>query len=422
LKTNRTTDIAILFIVLATIAFVAIGLAMGGDEAKVYAVALSPSLVGVVLIGSGFYVRKRVRLIADTPRSKSSSAAQGFTELEGFCWPSAGVVSGVNGAEVLYYTFTLEKQVTQGHGKNKKRVWISVFYNSFVHPFYLVDATGLVKIDPAQAELQISGQHTREWTWLKPAEKNRILSQVINSQVIGFPPSEFLWGLFSQRFRVRESEILVGSQVHATGVFSTRDQSAEPVTSIGLTYFYQTLFDESSRTQKNIKHLLDRDKSGQVSADEARFGYTFAALRARKKAKLEPIQEKGFSVHGELHNSESHKLYVADTSEEHLTQRLNRRAGGLVAAGLVFMVLGTVLFAKVRSFENPKLGRTVAAQVTDAASRPPEPDVGRLHSECVAGVGASCNTLLLNRERIGLSKQHVDFYCSKSPGSSGCAR
>ncbi len=106
------------------------------------------------------YVRFR------TPRSKTVSAPQGFVELEGFAWPIGPTVTTKTGLEAIYYSLCLQRQDTQGAGKNKKKVWVTIFTHVHAEEFLLVDATGMVKIDPRGAELELETGTTRAWNML----------------------------------------------------------------------------------------------------------------------------------------------------------------------------------------------------------------------------------------------------------------
>ena len=65
---------------------------------------------------------KTVRKIEDTAKSNIATAPQGYVEFQGFAWPMQKSVQCTRGFEAVYYSFSLQRQETQGSGKNKKNL------------------------------------------------------------------------------------------------------------------------------------------------------------------------------------------------------------------------------------------------------------------------------------------------------------
>lgn len=337
--------------------------------------------------------RKRsVRKIEDTPRSKVASAPQGYVELQGFAWPAAGgkVERNAQGHETVYYRLALQRAETRGSGKNRKKVWVTVFSYSTDTPFYLIDATGIALIDPARTwgnpalsvesqvrsvaakvtnfasgmgvlgsvaslglegfaggrnaigdgggyETDLGTGRPKAWSRHSTEEKALICKRVGKIAGVSFPPSNFLFGLFSDEFRVIESEICVGSPLYVHGDFKTDSQNAITAQVPGLTEFASRVFNADARAQKNLTHFLDKDGDGKVSAIEAMRGYTFAARQARLKAKDQLTGEKTFEVHGRMGSSAENRLFIADLHEEHLVARKQRYGSLEIAAGILLM-------------------------------------------------------------------------------------
>ncbi len=366
--------------------------------------------LGAGLVYKTIRRQKRVRSITDTPRSRTSSAAQGYVELEGFAWPTAqaNTIPSKDGAEALYYSFQLQKSESRGSGKNRRTEWVTIFIFNHAEPFYLVDATGLALLDPGQAELDLSGLTTRAWRALEAQEKTRIAEKIIAGSVPNFPPSTFLFGLFAPNYRVIEKEIRVGSPLFASGDFRTANAAAEKVSSLGLTAFYNRVFDPTGRSVKNLSGLLDTNHDGKVSADELKAGYSYIAQSARVRSKLEGAAESAFDCHGYLGSAETSALFVADTDEKNLKVRLSKYLWAQFAVGSALITLGLVICLS-GGLENLRL----PARSQQSAHRVParvQPNANNLHEGCIAGRADQCAQLLEQQNKLHLTPEHITYY------------
>ncbi len=265
--------------------------------------------------------RKKTRKIADTPRSKVASAPQGYVEFQGFAWPAAQYARSAAGDEIVYYSLEVQRAETRGTGKSRRRQWVTVFTHGHVHPFYLVDPTGLALVDPSSAEMDLHGARTRDWASLKGEEKRWIEEIASRRAILGFPPSKGLFGIFSSPYRVVEKEIGVGSPLYLHGDFRTPSMTHPRVKVPGLSEFSSRIFSSEARSTKNIDHFLDKNRDGVVCGDESRHGYGFAGRQARNKSRTQPSDEREFEVYGNIGSSLEHRLLIADAHEEHLVKR-----------------------------------------------------------------------------------------------------
>lgn len=293
---------------------------------------------GFMLIFKAIKGNKILRKIEDTPKSKVETAPQGYVEFEGFAWPQDETVRGSSGEEAVYYSLTVQKKETRGSGKQRRTEWITVFSHFHSRPFYLVDATGLALIEVGGGELDIDEGNKRSWSSLTSEEKDRILNFSQGRNHSGFPPSTFLFGIFSGSYRVIEKEIAVGNPLYANGDFRTLT-AVTPVLSLkGLTEFSSRVFNRESRSLKNITSFLDKNKDGKISTAESRTGYLFAARQARMKSKDLGV-ESPFPVYGRIGSSKEHPLLLADLHESHLIERKGRFIWVQVAAGAAIIAL-----------------------------------------------------------------------------------
>lgn len=301
--------------------------------------------VASLVTGGGLMIRalsrrKKTQKITDTPRSKVATAPQGYVELQGFAWPAAEEARTAAGQEVVLYRLEVQRSETRGSGKNRRREWVTIFYHAHVEPFYLVDPTGLARVDPGTAELDVGATRTRKWSSLSASEKKWIEEVASRRPVPGFPPSRGLLGIFSSPYRVLEKEILLGAPLYLHGDFRTPSVETPKVKVSGLSEFTSRIFNAEARSTKNINHFLDKNRDGRVCADEARYGYGFAARQARNKSRSQPSQEREFEVCGHVGSSSEHRLLIADMHEEHLVKRRQKWLWLEFVAGAALLAAG----------------------------------------------------------------------------------
>lgn len=273
------------------------------------------------------------RKVADTPRSKASSAPQGYVELEGLAWPKSKTIASGEGKEAVYYCLLIQRKVKRG----KSHEWVTVHKEVHGEVFFLVDPTGLVEIDPQEAELNTNSTNTRAWTSLKKSEQERI-HNIVTNKVPNFPPST-LSKIVGSPYRVVETEILMGGPVYASGEFHGFNDGPAPTQLRGLTEFSSRVFDDTTRARKNLTRFFDRNADGKLCEDENLAGYTMAAKSARLKTATE---ERSFEVHGFLAKGQGHSLFLADAFEEHLAQRLDSYLWLRFGAGAALVALAIV--------------------------------------------------------------------------------
>lgn len=294
------------------------------SSVEVLRISIALFVVGGGLVWSAIRRHRKIREVEDLASSKVDTAAQGLTELQGFAWSKVAGPKNVDGHDLVYYSFQLQKKVTEGSGKNRRTTWRTVFSRGHFQPFYLLDATGLAVVDPAGAECLIDEHRTRDWSFLSPLEKEFYLSNVVQTPVPNFPPSNFLFGLFSSQFRIVENDLKEGSPVYVKGDFRAESEFSGKVKVNGLTKFYTQVFNEQDRSARNIHVLLDTNKDGRVSHREMMIAYLRFAKFARSQARLTEHLEKEFSVHGVIKSTDNHQLLFADTHQNQLLERLRQ--------------------------------------------------------------------------------------------------
>jgi uncharacterized protein YjeT (DUF2065 family) len=106
---------------------------------------------GLFLFVRGFTWRKQLQQVLHTPTSKVRSIAMGAVELFGKARMRRQIMSPLTKTPCAYYHMTIEEYRVEGKSKR----WVTVDEDASVERFYLVDETGEVLIDPAEAEIDI---------------------------------------------------------------------------------------------------------------------------------------------------------------------------------------------------------------------------------------------------------------------------
>jgi hypothetical protein len=387
---------------------------MSGNDIKAIAFCLA---IGSWLLYRSIKRHRQARKIEDTPTSKVASAPQGFVELEGFAWPAAEKLPTPSGMEAVYYSFRLEKKVTTGSGKNRRRTWICVYSSVKGESFYLADPTGLALVNLYDAELNLAPARTRNWRQIGAQERKVICESILTKAVANFPPSDFLFGIFSAPYRVVEHEIYVGSPVLVQGDFRSASGDNKKITSVGLGQFASRVFDIQRRAIKNLNGLLDTSKNGEVSHEESKRGYSMIARVSMNKARIEQQVEKEFELCGIVRASDSHRLLLSDAHQQHLLGRMQQylwlQFGGgaaLLALGLTASLNSGFRFERLptRKMLNPSSISMAQRKPTALATAPVDPR--ELHSRCVAGDLDPCVQLVQEQNQFHLSSKALTYY------------
>ena len=100
----------------------------------------------------------KARLIEDMPTSQVRSASQGYVELIGTAAARGNqLVAPLTGQQCLWWRYTIERHQKSG----KSSSWRTIDKGASDTPFYMADATGSCRVDPAGAE--ISCLHKKVW-------------------------------------------------------------------------------------------------------------------------------------------------------------------------------------------------------------------------------------------------------------------
>ena len=105
----------------------------------------------------GWRFQRRLRIIADTPKSMIRSAAQGYVELAGTArmMPGEPIVSPLTRVQCVWWSYCIERYVHSG----KSSHWSTVRREDSPSIFQVDDGSGRCVVDPDKADVYPSVKH-----------------------------------------------------------------------------------------------------------------------------------------------------------------------------------------------------------------------------------------------------------------------
>ena len=197
-------------------------------------------------------------------------------------------------------------------------------------PFLVFDQTGTVLVKPEGADYEVRKVKYR-WKDIHPKMQDVLKMKISTS---GFPPSG---GMFGPIFEFHEKYILAGSPVYLRGNFSTPANRPRVNPAGGFVDFVTKV--RSLTPESNFFKLLDGNGSGEISEEEARFGFsTAAAISLRQRTKLGTIGCAGI-----ITSSLTTRLYIADCHQQYLLKRLKNWNFLRIVFGAILVGAGVVM-------------------------------------------------------------------------------
>lgn len=124
--------------------------ALSFDLSDIPTGAIVGTLFGLILFAVGFYLLRRSRQLMDKPFSKVRSAAIGLVELQGTVVGPYVMSSPITRQPTLYHRVRIEVH-RPGNDKELERRCQEAFHL----PFFFKDQTGVVLVNPDQAEIDL---------------------------------------------------------------------------------------------------------------------------------------------------------------------------------------------------------------------------------------------------------------------------
>lgn len=121
------------------------------------------AIFGVGLFIRGFWLLRKERLISNTPRSRVRGAAIGLVELEGVPIGPYTINSPIQRKPTFAYRTVMWALEKQG-GRRGDQSWKKVADERRHVRFYLQDRTGMVLVDPEEADLDLKKDFSKKWS------------------------------------------------------------------------------------------------------------------------------------------------------------------------------------------------------------------------------------------------------------------
>ncbi len=389
---------------------------------------------GAAIFWRAIKQHRRIRQIEDTPSSKAATAAQGLVELQGFTWPAGATQLIRNKKEVVYYSCEVQyaRPLLLFYGQSSR--WKTVAKRVHSLPFYLVDETGVVKIDPTHAETHLHQREVKYWKDASPELKNDLLGKefkppirflshfmgiirrVIRTALLSpaffltifvyiydrmffsliphYPPSPS-----DKSYRVVESWIEVGSPMYASGDLTTRRAEITSIEQVGLAAFAESITKSSFR------------QAGEVAKATgfAKLETDFVSIAKELRADATQAPQTQLKVHGQMATNGIHTLFLGDGMESELKKQLGAWLQLRFVAGAAVVTLGASLFG----FNIHSTHQKFAGKASSSSKRAPAAarvDLGRLHALCVEGELSVCTDLVKNKVEYRLPEKNYQYY------------
>ena len=191
----------------------------------------------------GWRFQRRLRLIADTPKSMVRSAAQGYVELAGTAklMPGDPIIAPLTRVRCVWWSYCIERYVSSG----KSSHWSTVRQDDSYSIFVVDDGSGQCVVDPTDADIYPSVKQV----WYGNTE---------------MPEGGPGLGRLTGHYRYTEELIHDGDPLYAYGWFHTQD----PASGGDIDAEVRQQLAEWKKDQAWLIRNFDADHDGQVDMQE----------------------------------------------------------------------------------------------------------------------------------------------------------
>lgn len=290
---------------------------------------------GAYLIYNGFKKLSKHRKAQDTATSRISSAPQGFVEIQGYAWPKETFLhKNLDGRKCVYLSTVIQKRVKQG----KNSTWITIADSFQDQPFYVLDTTGALHLDPNLFELDIQTKRV-PWSQIQRPMRSDLLSRLrpLGNELPPLDP-----GFFSAQYRCVERSILLGSPLFIHGNLQTPQNTQNEVSDPKMKVFFDSLL-KFKNDQRRKFALMDHNRDGKIDLKESHNGFYASAEIAHRQTTPPESQVPFF---GFLSINDQHPSFIYDGHQEHFLRKLSTLGTLMMLGGLVSVLVGTYLLIK----------------------------------------------------------------------------
>lgn len=191
----------------------------------------------------GWRFQRRLRLIADTPKSMVRSAAQGYVELAGTAklMPGDPIIAPLTRVRCVWWSYCIERYVSSG----KSSHWSTVRQDDSYSIFVVDDGSGQCVVDPTDADIYPSVKQV----WYGNTE---------------MPEGGPGLGRLTGHYRYTEELIHDGDPLYAYGWFHTQD----PASGGDIDAEVRQQLAEWKKDQAWLIRNFDANHDGQVDMQE----------------------------------------------------------------------------------------------------------------------------------------------------------
>jgi hypothetical protein len=255
---------------------------------------------------------RRDRLLADTPRVRIRSAAQGYVKLFGRARPAedSPLVAPLSSRPCVWWRYKIEQRIRNEKGESR---WETIDSGASVSLFALAETDAACLVGPVNAEITPTVHDV--WYGARPHPSG--------------PPTLESNRLDSGDFRYTEWLLRVGDQLSVIGELRSKSELGDTGAATS------ALLGQWKRDQKTLLARFDRNHDGRIDAAEWDGARQAAAEESRRQSLRTPITR--MTVISQPVGGEP--FLIAPLDDAHLIRREKLHAALYFCLGLLCVLL-----------------------------------------------------------------------------------
>lgn len=249
-------------------------------------------------------------------------------EVKGFAWFSEGQsFKTIQEKDAAFYTFEVYKQV-----KTPTELLIDAVFFDFVTDknhyehvctfvyvshFYLVNNANLIKVTLSERDHKFIDVKPNLLKWNLSdnlTSKDKLVEFLEFAKKKGlssFSPDSIA---MDGTYIIREKEILRGTPVSVSGLIKMNDVPSKTSRLVGLTNFYDRIFNGKNSIYSDINSYLLKDSHGRISREDLVLGYCLAGEDSYRVSIRDGLIEREFPILGTMQSDDGHQLSLKITT------------------------------------------------------------------------------------------------------------
>lgn len=259
-----------------------------------FAIAVLICLVGFLVLYIHHF--KISRLIKDTPTSKITSAAQGFSEIKGITVnPGPDLISPLSGNSCIWFRYRIEIKVPGGSNSYN---WRTIYSGQSPDPVAIQDDTNICFINTNAANIE----GIKVESWFTHSLPERFLKDLPKASSV-----------IANEFKITEERIEKGTELYALGTFKTLSSNSLETHHLRA----KRLIHEWQKDHKKLLRKFDKNNDLKLSIDEWKNIRNCAQTAIKEAVNLATNQ---LEVHVLTH-SKNYPLIVSTKPERSVANR-----------------------------------------------------------------------------------------------------